>query len=265
MKMSRETASDLADVMDVMGRRKWATARVKSTPTDGSGRFTAIVSTFGPPPDAQNDVIAEGAFLKSIASWRARGKRPALWWGHDYKNPSATIGIIDRMYEADAGLLIEATLDLDHEPAVAVYEGLLGGRLNEFSIGYAVVKEHKEKGYNVLDEVEILEVSVVYAGANRFTRVLEVKSAVPLSEIDRINAQLDELAKPGPLRKGVDPAEVDRFITAVRQQMVEEKLAEAEQAAWERRTDVNLVLDSVPVRVDARMRPVSGEDGSPSL
>jgi hypothetical protein len=77
-----------------------------------------------------------------------------------------------------------------------------------------------------------------------------------VTEVDRINAQLDELAKPGPLRKTVDPAEVDRFVTAVRQEMVEEKLAEAEQA-WEGRMDINEVLDPVPVRVDARMRPVT--------
>jgi hypothetical protein len=37
--------------------------------------------------------------------------------------------------------------------------------------------------------------------------------------------------------------------------MVEEKLAEAEQAAWEQQMQVNMVLDPVPVRVDPRMRP----------
>jgi hypothetical protein len=65
-----------------------------------------------------------------------------MWWQHSYKNPAASIGIVDRMYETNAGLVIEASLDLDHEPAVAVYEGLLSGRLNEFSIGFAPVKEH---------------------------------------------------------------------------------------------------------------------------
>jgi hypothetical protein len=39
--------------------------------------------------------------------------------------------------------------------------------------------------------------------------------------------------------------------------MVEEKLAEAEQAAWEGRMGVNMVLDLVPIRVDARMRAVT--------
>jgi hypothetical protein len=39
--------------------------------------------------------------------------------------------------------------------------------------------------------------------------------------------------------------------------MVEEKLAEAEQAAWKGRMDINVVLHPVPVRIDARMRPVT--------
>jgi hypothetical protein len=43
-----------------------------------------------------------------------------------------------------------------------------------------------------------------------------------------------------------DP-EVDEFYEA----------AEAEQAAWERRKYVNMVLAPVPVRVDWRMRPVA--------
>ena len=57
--------------------------------------------------------------------------------------------------------------------------------------------------------------------------------------------------------KNVERAEVDvdAFVTQVWQEMVEEKLAEVEQAAWERRMDINAVLDPVPVRVDARMRP----------
>jgi hypothetical protein len=34
-------------------------------------------------------------------------------------------------------------------------------------------------------------------------------------------------------------------------------LAEAEQAAWEGRMSINMVLAPVPVRVDERLRPVT--------
>jgi HK97 family phage prohead protease len=266
-RMNRDTANDLSEVIHSLGRRKIATATVERSPTDGSGRFTAIVSTFGPPPDSQGDVIAPGAFLKSIADWRARDMRPTVWWGHDYKNPGAAIGLVERMYETDAGLVVEAMLDLDHEPALAVYEGMLAGRLKEFSIGYGVIAEHREDGYNVLDEVELLEVSVVYAGANRFTRVLDIKTATTTSTFGGAvkvtytdsndpaywSRRIDELEKSA--RPPLDSGVVDAFVLETRELMVREKLAEAEQAVWER-SQVN-VIDPVPVRVDVRMRPVT--------
>jgi Caudovirus prohead serine protease len=50
---------------------------------------------------------------------------------------------------------------------------------------------------------------------------------------------------------------VDQFITETKQELVEKSLDRAEQAAWEKRMRINTVLDPVPVRVDARMRPVA--------
>jgi hypothetical protein len=55
----------------------------------------------------------------------------------------------------------------------------------------------------------------------------------------------------------VSPDEVDAFIREVREERVRAKLAEAEQAAWEERMGMNVVLAPAPVRVDARMRPVT--------
>jgi hypothetical protein len=66
-------------------------------------------------------------------------------------------------------------------------------------------------------------------------------------------------------RTAVDPGIVDAFVTEVREEMVLEALDRGEQAAWEERMQVNLVLAPVPVRVDARMRPMSSEYGSPSV
>jgi hypothetical protein len=71
------------------------------------------------------------------------------------------------------------------------------------------------------------------------------------------NKQLDALAEPGPLRKAVDPAEVEAFLLEEKQRYVEEALTRAEQSAWDERMRINLVLDPVPVWVDARMRPVT--------
>jgi HK97 family phage prohead protease len=237
--MNRDTANDLSHVMHSLGRHKIATATVERSPTDGSGRFTAIVSTFGPPPDVQGDIIAPGAFLKSIVDWRARDMRPTVWWQHDYKNPSAAIGLVERMYETDDGLVIEAQLDLDHEPALAVYEGLLAGRLKEFSIGFAIIAEHREGGFNVLDEVELLEVSVVYAGSNRYTRLIDIKTASTstvastTTDVAEWNLRIDEVASTKRVVTDAARNAADTFITAVHLEMVEEKLAEARASSFD--------------------------------
>ena len=49
---------------------------------------------------------------------------------------------------------------------------------------------------------------------------------------------------------------MDDFALETREFMNAEAFDPAEQAAWEGRMCINMVLDPVPVRVDARMRPV---------
>jgi hypothetical protein len=94
--------------------------------------------------------------------------------------------------------------------------------------------------------------------ANRNARLVSVKTAPdpePTSEIDRINKRLDELA--GPVVRKAQPGQVEAFLLEEKQRFVEEALHRAEQAAWEARMRINMVLAPVPVRVDARMRPVT--------
>jgi HK97 family phage prohead protease len=78
--------------------------------------------------------------------------------------------------------------------------------------------------------------------------------AIAANELKSINARLDEIEKGRP-RYTEDV--VDEFIREDRAQR-ERKRAECErQVAWEERMRINMVLDPVPVRVDARMRPVT--------
>ena len=165
--------------------------------------------------------------------------------------------------ETDKGLVVEIQLNLANEVALKTYEGLLAGALREWSIGFAVIKERPStwqgKLVNFLQEVEILEVSQVYAGANRFTRTLDVKSNTatnkPVDDNDpAVWAERIEQAAYG--RSHVDPAvaeQVDKLIVATKLELIQESLDRAEQAAWEEQTQSNLVLAPVPVRVDGRM------------
>lgn len=112
--------------------------------------------------------------------------------------------------------------------------------------------------------LDILEVSVTPKPANRNAQLVSMKTSMEhtksrdLYDPSYWNDQLDRLeftkAYTGPTH---DPGAVDRFVTETRQMMVEEKLAEAEQAAWEERANISMVPARVPVRVDPRMRPVT--------
>jgi len=295
--MDKQTARDLNSVMRKFTEVKYVSARIKQSPTDGSGRFVAAVSTYGPPPDTQNDIISPNAFGASIAE--AYVKYPgALWpilWMHDYSDPEMVIGVVTAAAETSRELLIQGQLDLSNKRALHVYEGMLGDRIREWSIGYAVHEFHwgdwEDKSVRFLDQVELLEISAVINGANRFTRTIEVRSrphttsaassnatvtgtAEPTTpdgdsyepdELALINARLDQLASNESPRSPELARQVDDLITEVRLELAQEALDRAEQAAWEGRMGVNMVLDPVPVRVDARMRPVSSEDGSPSV
>jgi HK97 family phage prohead protease len=130
------------------------------------------------------DVVDPHAFDRTIVE--ARAKHPQnlwpVWWQHGYSEPENSIGVITDAYVTDEGLIVEGRLAVDsNAKALEVYRGMLEDRIREWSISYGVIREHKEKingkSVNVLDELELLEISSVMAGANRYTRTLQVKGA----------------------------------------------------------------------------------------
>ena len=171
---------------------------------------------------------------------------------HDYKDPESVVGVVVAAAETGEGLVIEGQLDVDSERAMHVYEGLLGNRIREWFIAYAIDKAREDvwEGEHVryLDELELLEISAVYSGANRFNRTVEVRSrpfttsssnaTVTLDddwrepdELALINARLDQLASNERPRSPELARQVDDMITDVRLELAQEALARAEQAA----------------------------------
>src|SRR5687767_7200590 len=94
--LDRQTARDLSAAMRKFARVKTLPARITQAPADGSRTFVALVSTFGPPPDQQGDIVDRHAFDQTITD--AQVNHPgALWpiyWQHMYEDPGASIGII---------------------------------------------------------------------------------------------------------------------------------------------------------------------------
>jgi HK97 family phage prohead protease len=158
------------------------------TPED-MGRFEAIVSVFGN-VDVQGDRVVEGAFEKSIGSWRASGDPIPVIWSHQWGDPFAHIGYVEpgEMEEVKAtpllpgGLLVRGRIDVDRPFAKQVYDLMKQRRVREFSFAYDVVSERPGKDRaNELTELNIIEVGPTLKGANPETVSLGVKSQLEKS------------------------------------------------------------------------------------
>jgi uncharacterized protein len=128
--------------------------------------------------DRQGDVVAPGAFAKTLADWRSAGRMVPLHWDHS-SEPEDIVGYVDPsdMEETQAGLTVKGKVDLETERGREAWR-LLKANTVGFSFGYLATKTHdRDDGVRVLDEIDIFEVTVTAAPANNRTRVLDLKSA----------------------------------------------------------------------------------------
>ena len=142
---------------------------------DERGVFEGYGSVFGV-EDHYRDVVEPGAFVKSLAKWRARDKFPALLWQHDTDKP---IGVYEDMAEDERGLYVRGRL-LIEEVALAreAWALIRAGAVNGLSIGYRPVTEERGRdGINRILEIDLWEVSLVTFPANEAGAVTDVKQA----------------------------------------------------------------------------------------
>lgn len=147
--------------------------QVKATGDDGT--VEGYGSVFGV-KDSYDDVIANGAFSKSLSEHKSAGTMPAMLWQHDSSEP---IGIWTEMVEDSKGLKIKGKLALDTVRGKEAHALLKLGALNGLSIGF-VSKQwayDKETDIRTLLEVDLWEVSLVTFPANGKSRITNVKAA----------------------------------------------------------------------------------------
>ena len=170
------------------------------------GKVAGFFSTYDKEPDSYGDIIEPGAFTETIEKRKATGHPFPLCFNHDF---SAVIGAVDSIEEKDIGPYAEASF-LDTTQAQDVRKMLQSGAIYQFSFAYDVLErrdpteEEKAAGIqNVLQKVELFEVSIVTVPANQHAVVTEVKSVEPETkqgkrnsrkDADKIN-QIIELAK----------------------------------------------------------------------
>lgn len=163
---------------------------------DETGKIAGFFSTYEKTPDSYGDIIAPGAFTKTIENRKATGHPFPLCFNHDF---SAVIGAANTIEEKEQGPYIEADF-LDTQLGQDVRKMVQSGAIYQFSFAYDVLKrrapnaEEKANGViNVLEEVEVYEVSVVTVPANQNAQVTDIKSAIEAEvKAGRRNNKSDE-------------------------------------------------------------------------
>ena len=137
--------------------------------------------------DSVGDIVAHGAFDGSL-----RRRKPRVVWGHDWNQPIGKVLAIDEVAPNDprlpakmrsagvGGLLARVQFNLKSERGREAFASVaFFGEDQEWSIGYKTVKASYDPAAqaNVLQEVELFEVSPVLHGANQLTGTISVKSA----------------------------------------------------------------------------------------
>ena len=154
---------------------------------EGSGSIEGYASTWIRKADSWGDVVAKGAFEKTLAERWNGGKGIPFIWSHQIDNLKSFIGTAEAD-EDDKGLHFVATFD-DTEEAQKVRQLYKDGRLRKFSFAYDV----KDAGMVTLDdgvdayelrELDLYEISAVTVPANDDAGVVDVKSGRRNSKAD---------------------------------------------------------------------------------
>lgn len=142
---------------------------------DEQGIFEGYGSVFGV-EDHYREVVERGAFAKTLAKWRAKGRMPALLWQHDADKP---IGVYEDMAEDEHGLYVRGRLIIDEVPLAREAWALIrAGAIGGLSIGYAVTRAEHDPGRGVLllKEIDLWETSLVTFPANEAATVTSIKT-----------------------------------------------------------------------------------------
>ncbi len=197
-----------------------------SMPSDGV--VEGYAATFDRIPDSYGDVIAKGAFAKSLERWGQDGKPIPLLYGHNTDDPMHNIGKVTEAHEDDKGLFVHCEFDMDNPSAQYARKLVQEGRLWQFSFAYEIrdagnVKLDDGTDAYELRELELFEVSLVQVPANQRAVVTDVKADAPEVKSGRRNSKADE----DELRRVLELA--DSITTTVRALIGEELDEEAEE------------------------------------
>lgn len=150
-----------------------------------TGEFSGYGAVFGN-VDSYGDVIAPGAFKASLREWAKTKKLPPMLVQHGGwvmgDMDALPIGIWTDMQEDETGLKVAGRIiNLDTERGKTIYGAMKEGALDGMSIGYRAKKytlgTKPDEPRRKLEQIDLLEVSVVTFPANGKARISDVKAA----------------------------------------------------------------------------------------
>ena len=147
---------------------------IKAEAVKDDGTFEGYGSVFGV-TDSYGEIVAPGAFKQSLIDIAAKGRPVPVLWQHQ---SSAPLGVYEGLSEDEHGLKVSGRLLIDDVPKAKEAHALLkAGAVSGLSIGYWVRKSsYDEKtGIRTLNELDLVEVSLVTFPANDDARVEAVK------------------------------------------------------------------------------------------
>jgi len=147
----------------------------KADKVNDDGTWTGYGSKFGN-VDSYGEIVAKGAFAKSLAEIKASGDPLPALWQHRSGEP---IGYYDLLTEDDQGLKVAGTLLVnDITRAREAYALMKARAIKGMSIGYYVRDSSwdEKTGIRTLKEVELVEISIVTFPANPAAQIDAFKS-----------------------------------------------------------------------------------------
>ena len=208
---------------------------VKEEREDGILSIRAYGLAFGN-VDSWNDIIAKNACDNFLMSEEA--DRMRLCWQH---NTNEVIGKITAKGVDDYGMWIEAdilptTLGKDVQTLVR------GGAVDELSIGYKTVRYHYDGDIRILDEIAIMEVSIVTRAANPRAVIIDMKNEPEATNKEQTPKQDIHMEE---MKKQLEALEQKAQSAEDRAKAAEQKAADKEQEIKTAQENINNLDASV--------------------
>lgn len=150
---------------------------------NGIGIIEGLASTFGN-TDRVGDVIAVGAFTDTIEEIKARKGHIPMLWQHDSRVVIGKFRASD-MVETNQGLFVKGEINLNTAKGKDAHELLKAEDVSDFSIGFRTLESEFDEvaRVNVIEKVDLREISIVTFPANEEAVVTAVKSVVPFQDL----------------------------------------------------------------------------------